>query len=158
MHSARLLTVSPSMHCARGGGLLAGGGVCLPCEQNHRRLWKYNLAPTSLRAVKIAGYMRLGRLCSELDTNLSNSVWTLNLKQRWHHFFDLNTAGQTNHLKCLKRNKGYWREKRNFSRIAIILHLWNDDKVQSILWLHSVLLVQHHPVVLSPPLRDFSFC
>ena len=24
-----------------------------PCEQNHRRLWKYNLAPTSLRAVNI---------------------------------------------------------------------------------------------------------
>ena len=24
-----------------------------PCEQNHRRLWKYNLAPTSLRAVII---------------------------------------------------------------------------------------------------------
>ena len=24
-----------------------------PCEQNHIRLWKYNLAPTSLRAVKI---------------------------------------------------------------------------------------------------------
>ena len=24
-----------------------------PCEQNHTRLWKYNLAPTSLRAVKI---------------------------------------------------------------------------------------------------------
>ena len=24
-----------------------------PCGQNHRRLWKYNLAPTSLRAVKI---------------------------------------------------------------------------------------------------------
>ena len=24
-----------------------------PCEQNHRRLWKYNLAATSLRAVKI---------------------------------------------------------------------------------------------------------
>ena len=22
-----------------------------PCDQNHRRLWKYNLAPTSLRAV-----------------------------------------------------------------------------------------------------------
>ena len=25
-----------------------------PCGQNHRRLWKYNLAPTSLRVVKIA--------------------------------------------------------------------------------------------------------
>ena len=44
-----------------GGSALPGGGVVSqyalrqippPCEQNHRRLWKYNLAPTSLRAVK----------------------------------------------------------------------------------------------------------
>ena len=36
MHTARLLTVSPGMHCAGGclplgvGGQLPGGGVCLP--------------------------------------------------------------------------------------------------------------------------------
>ena len=54
------------------GGCLLPGGVCLllggtwsggwypsmhwgrpPRERNHTRLWKYNLAPTSLRAVKI---------------------------------------------------------------------------------------------------------
>ena len=43
----------------RGGGLPGGclpqGGVCHtppPCEQNHRRLWKHNLAATTLRTVK----------------------------------------------------------------------------------------------------------
>ena len=30
MHTARLLTVSPSMHCAGGGSALPGG--CLPCQ------------------------------------------------------------------------------------------------------------------------------
>ena len=101
MHTARSLTVSPSMLCSGEGGVTAWsrgclpgpggvpawsrGGACLvpggclpspgggawshgrgcllgpggypsmhwgrppPCEQNHRRLWKYNLAPTSLR-------------------------------------------------------------------------------------------------------------
>ena len=41
-----------------GAFLVRGGGIpaCTeadppPCEQNHRRLWKYYLAPTSLRAV-----------------------------------------------------------------------------------------------------------
>ena len=29
-----------------------------PCGQNHRRLWKYNLAPTSLRAVKISAFTK----------------------------------------------------------------------------------------------------
>ena len=29
-----------------------------PCGQNHRRLWKYNLAPTSLRAVKISAFAK----------------------------------------------------------------------------------------------------
>ena len=115
MHTARSLTVSPSMLCSRGGACLVPGGACLvlgevwskggvclvrgvpswywgegvpawsqglsgpggclvlgvpawswgvgvwypsmhwgrsPCEQNHRYLWKYYLAPTSLRAVK----------------------------------------------------------------------------------------------------------
>ena len=62
MRTARALTVSPSMLCAEGvsaprGCLVWGGGVSShalrPCEQNHTRLWKHNLALTSLRAVKI---------------------------------------------------------------------------------------------------------
>ena len=71
MHTTHLLTVSPNMYCTGGGGLSLPGGVCLAslschrrwypsmhwgrpsCELNHRRLWKYNLAPTSLRAVII---------------------------------------------------------------------------------------------------------
>ena len=72
MRTARLLPVSPSMHRAGADGLLAGGtwspgGACLwsggrvypsmqwgrsaPCEQNHRHVLKYNLAPMCLRAV-----------------------------------------------------------------------------------------------------------
>ena len=78
MHTARSLTVSPSMLCSGGSCLVLVGGVfwvpvgpawswggaCLvrggypimhrgrpPCEQNHRRMWKYYLAPPSLRAV-----------------------------------------------------------------------------------------------------------
>ena len=66
-----------SRHAVHGGVSLPGGSPCWggllaegsalpgqgvsqhalrqisPCEQNHRRLWKYNLAPTSLRAVMI---------------------------------------------------------------------------------------------------------
>ena len=57
MHTARSLTVSPSMLCSGGGVPAPGGGIpaCTEadCEQNHRRLWKYYVAPTSLRAVKI---------------------------------------------------------------------------------------------------------
>ena len=78
MHTARVLTVSPSMLCDGGvsapggdwsrgpgsaggawswGAWSQGGGIpaCTeadpPCEQNYTRLWKYNLAPTSLRVV-----------------------------------------------------------------------------------------------------------
>ena len=111
MRTARLLPVSPGMHCS-GGYLVPGGctlcqgvywsgcvpglwgtwskggvpglGVCLvwggapgprgtpgpggsvptqvlppPRGQNHRRLWKYNLAPTSLRVVKSYIYYRI---------------------------------------------------------------------------------------------------
>ena len=80
MRTAHALTVSPSILCARGvhgpggwGGVHgsgggawsrgmhgpSGGGIpsCTeadpPPVNNHRRLWKYNLAPTSLRAVII---------------------------------------------------------------------------------------------------------
>ena len=68
MHTACALSVSPGMLCSGGRGCLSQGvpawsregGVwhpsmhwCRPpCEQNHRHLWKYYLAPTSLRAVK----------------------------------------------------------------------------------------------------------
>ena len=68
MHTARMLTVSPSMHYAGGSpcqeGFAFPGGSALPggwyssmhwgrppCEQNHRRLWKYNLVATTLRTV-----------------------------------------------------------------------------------------------------------
>ena len=63
MCTACMLTVSPSMLCSGGGvcywGSAPGGGGSIPacteadppCEQNHTRLWKHNLAPTSLRAV-----------------------------------------------------------------------------------------------------------
>ena len=77
MRSARTLTVSPSMLCGRGVSAPGGsspGGVCSwgggipacteadpPCEQNHTRLWKHNLAQTSLRAV-IKLKLRLCRL------------------------------------------------------------------------------------------------
>ena len=53
---------------SRGGALVPGGVMVshacteahhTPCEQNHRRLWKYYLAPTLLRAVKIG--LRRGR-------------------------------------------------------------------------------------------------
>ena len=66
MRTARLLPVSPNMHCV-GESALPGGGVSLPgagipaCNGADpsptmntildTRLWKYYLAPTSLRAV-----------------------------------------------------------------------------------------------------------
>ena len=80
MHSTRMRTVRCSSHlggrcvCPGDGGCLPGGGVCAwggmswgcvpggvsaththphPCEQNHRRLWKHNLAATTLRTVNI---------------------------------------------------------------------------------------------------------
>ena len=69
MRTARALTVSPRCSARGGvcsGGVSAPGGVSAlgggipacteadpPCEQNHTRLWKHYLAPTSLRAVKI---------------------------------------------------------------------------------------------------------
>ena len=79
MRTSRLLTVSPSMHCAGGrvsaravclssgaclpgglsaqgevsaqGGCLPGGMAAPPCEQNDRQVLKHYLAATSLRAV-----------------------------------------------------------------------------------------------------------
>ena len=39
MRTARLLPLSPSMHCAGGGCLLPGGRLPLfPCEQNDRQV------------------------------------------------------------------------------------------------------------------------
>ena len=40
-----------------------------PPGQNHRRLWKYNLAPTSLRAVKMHIMMKLPLRCCESVTS-----------------------------------------------------------------------------------------
>ena len=85
MRTARSLTVSPSMLSPGGGGVPAclvwgeclsgpGGGGCLsgprgvsqhalrqspsPQLHNHRHLWKYNLAPTSLRVVNMSVHTR----------------------------------------------------------------------------------------------------
>ena len=63
MLTARLLAVSPSMHCSGGWVLLLGGvstarGYCsmhwgrLPCGQNDRHVQKHNLRKLRLRAVK----------------------------------------------------------------------------------------------------------
>ena len=57
MHSSRMRTTRSSSHPGGGGGsppgTPPGSRHPPPCGQNHRRLWKYNLAPTSLRAVNI---------------------------------------------------------------------------------------------------------
>ena len=42
-----------------------------PCGQNHRRLWKYNLAPTSLRAVKSARACKTSILWKGLSSVVS---------------------------------------------------------------------------------------
>ena len=59
---------APGGVCSWRGVSAPGGGVSQhalrqipPCEQNHTRLWKHNLAPTSLRAV-ITGYS----VCTQL--------------------------------------------------------------------------------------------
>ena len=51
------------------------GHACAPppCGQNHRRLWKYNLAPTSLRSVTmiwIALQQSANSVCSDVKTSL----------------------------------------------------------------------------------------
>ena len=74
MRTTRALTVSPSMFCAEGEyPSMHWGRPPPPREQNHTRLWKYNLAPTSLRAVTMVPYA-----CP-----LVHSTWH---KKRNHHF------------------------------------------------------------------------
>ena len=95
MRTARLLPVSPSMHCGKGesplpgvspcqGGLLAWGVSLtgespLPGGGSGRsplmdrildtRYWKYYLAPTSLRAVKIGIVKILNTLSAKIFMN-----------------------------------------------------------------------------------------
>ena len=55
MRTTRLLPVSPSMHCSRGGVPAQGGApaqVLPPCEQNDRQVQKYYLAQTSFAGGK----------------------------------------------------------------------------------------------------------
>ena len=71
-----------------GGCLLLGGsalgGVSQhalrqtppPCEQNHTRLWKRNLAPTSLRVVMIVRLTDSRVRLREDTIDLSNDYWT----------------------------------------------------------------------------------
>ena len=82
--------------CLVQGGAWSHGGIpaCTeadrPCEQNHTRLWKHNLAPTSLRAVKI----EFSTICEALRIEFSLITWSwqcgnvdflycLNLKINW---------------------------------------------------------------------------
>ena len=63
----------PSMHW----------GKSPPCEQNHRHLWKYNLASTSLRAVKTAIPLNPPPFEKSWIELLSESAWQiLSLWQR----------------------------------------------------------------------------
>ena len=60
MHSCRMRTVRCSGHLSchtcplpcTPPAMHAPHHACLPCEQNHRHLWKHNLAPTTLQMVK----------------------------------------------------------------------------------------------------------
>ena len=100
MYTARSLTVSPSMLCSGGGvpglggclvqGMPAwsrgvpawsgGGGIpaCTeadpPCEQNHRPLLQYYLAPTSLRAV-ITPCLPIQLLCASSTGDLTDAKY-----------------------------------------------------------------------------------
>ena len=91
MHSSRMRTV----RCSGCGGCIPactgqGGasqqaldrgciptctgqeGVSPPCEQNHRRLWKHNLASTTLRTVKMfesMSWCSLKFLCQRVTVN-----------------------------------------------------------------------------------------
>ena len=73
------LTV-PDLYLVLGVYLVPGGvpAQVLPtnCGQNHRRLWKCNLAPTSLRAVKTYIYVNV-RFPFFLHTSLSTYPPTL---------------------------------------------------------------------------------
>ena len=88
---------------ALGGCLLLGvsalglsaPGVCVsqhalrqtpPCEQNHTRLWKHNLAPTSLRAVKIANSV----LSSERELKKTSQQSD---RRQWQFVFAINMNG-----------------------------------------------------------------
>ena len=63
-----------------------------PCEQNHRRLWKYNIAPTSLRAV-------IKRYCSSLKNTLKNML-TDNHNRTIYRPIRIESSSRKVHLKC----------------------------------------------------------
>ena len=85
-----------------GGCLLLGGCASMhwgrhpPCKQNHTRLWKHNLAPTSLRVVKMAkntGKVRefcqsgkVGTL-SEKDRKRRLKTWCISFNVGWVSVF-----------------------------------------------------------------------
>ena len=52
-----------------------------PCEQNHRRLWKYNLAPTSLRAVTMVTLSCTNT--SPVNCNPLNVPWRIISSNYW---------------------------------------------------------------------------
>ena len=125
MRTACAMTISPSMLCAGGGCLLQGWGVCSrgaapgggypsihwgrpPCEQNHTRLWKHNLAPMNKGKIKwtAAGHLNLNYhpygggqfswvVWSEL-TFTRTHAWTLDL---YELIFILSSV---DHLPCEK--------------------------------------------------------
>ena len=91
-HPPRAGTTSQSRHPLERASPRAdtppGADTHTPRDQNHRRLWKYNLAPTSLRAVKMAdiyymGWLHETEICSRTDNDnhhLSAFIW---LRKHW---------------------------------------------------------------------------
>ena len=70
--------------------------MLLPLEQNHRRLWKHNLAATTLRAVNITG------VASE-----SFTMWLVGGTRAWEQCFSMSTVSpvqkvQTSSIKGVR--------------------------------------------------------
>ena len=89
MHIARLLTVSPSMHCARGVPGPGGHGIPACTEADparlwtDRHLWKHNLRKLRLRAVKIAYLPQIPQLFIRCLPSLPQNLEILCGRDTW---------------------------------------------------------------------------